>query len=58
MSVEGEKGKGSCFTIHLPLYDEKAERDQERNANRGSRSRGRGRSKTEGAESGARKHEG
>ena len=22
--VEGEKGKGACFTIHIPLYDEDA----------------------------------
>ena len=22
--VEGEKDKGACFTIHIPLYDEDA----------------------------------
>ena len=24
VQVEGEKGKGACFTIHIPLYDEDA----------------------------------
>ena len=26
VQVEGEKGKGACFTIHIPLYDEAAEK--------------------------------
>ncbi len=30
VQVDGKKGKGACFTIHLPLYDAAAERAQER----------------------------
>ena len=26
VQVEGEKGKGACFTIHIPLYDPEAEK--------------------------------
>ena len=26
VQVEGEKDKGACFTIHIPLYDEAAEK--------------------------------
>ena len=26
VQVEGEKGKGACFTIHIPLYDEEAQK--------------------------------
>ena len=26
VQVEGEKGRGACFTIHIPLYDEDAEK--------------------------------
>ena len=26
VQVEGEKGRGACFTIHIPLYDEGAEK--------------------------------
>ena len=30
VQVEGEKDKGACFTIHIPLYDENAEKHRER----------------------------
>lgn len=30
VQVEGEKGKGACFTIHIPLYDEARARAKER----------------------------
>ena len=30
VDVEGEKGKGSCFTIHIPLYSEARVRAKER----------------------------
>lgn len=26
VQVEGEKDRGACFTIHIPLYDEDAEK--------------------------------
>lgn len=47
VQVEGEKGKGACFTIHIPLYDAERARQAERAAARSSRqkqqkSRGRG----------------
>ena len=32
VQVEGRKGEGACFTIHIPLYDE---REQRRKNNRG-----------------------
>ena len=30
VQVEGEKGKGACFTIHIPLYDEERARAREK----------------------------
>lgn len=46
VQVEGEKGKGACFTIHIPLYDEERsramERDQARAAKRQNGRGGRG----------------
>ena len=46
VQVEGEKGKGACFTIHIPLYDEERsramERDQVRAAKRQNGRGGRG----------------
>lgn len=30
VQVEGEKDKGACFTIHIPLYDEDASKHRER----------------------------
>lgn len=30
VQVEGRKGEGACFTIHLPLYDESRQRGKER----------------------------
>lgn len=30
VQVEGEKGKGACFTIHIPLYDEDAQKRGDR----------------------------
>lgn len=40
VQVEGRKGEGACFTIHIPLYDERVERRKG--------SRGTGRIKIEG----------
>lgn len=38
VQVEGKKGEGSCFTIHVPLYDEEAAKAQEKKeANRRER---------------------
>lgn len=44
VSVEGEKGKGACFTIHLPLYEEPSSKDQEQKGAKGGRSRNKNRS--------------
>ena len=41
VQVEGEKGKGACFTIHIPLYDEERSKLNERNQQRGSSRQGR-----------------
>ena len=44
VQVEGRKGEGACFTIHIPLYDEQREqREQRRKANRQSGNRQTGR---------------
>ncbi|MCD8316846.1 MAG: HAMP domain-containing histidine kinase, partial [Eggerthellaceae bacterium] len=41
VQVEGEKGKGACFTIHIPLYNEQEvmqkEKEEARAARKGSR---------------------
>ena len=43
VQVEGEKGKGACFTIHIPLYDEERSRAMERDQARAAkRQNGRG----------------
>lgn len=35
VQVEGRKGEGACFTIHIPLYDEREQRRKaSRNASR------------------------
>ena len=33
VQVEGRKGEGACFTIHIPLYDPE-HREQRRKGNR------------------------
>ena len=41
VQVEGRKGEGACFTIHIPLYDERAERRRaSRSSGRASSGRG------------------
>lgn len=46
VQVEGEKGKGACFTIHIPLYDEERSKKQAKaaqaqaNRNRQKKTRG------------------
>ena len=30
VQVEGEKGKGACFTLHFPLYDEQRTRTNDK----------------------------
>lgn len=30
VQVQGEKGKGACFTIHIPLYNERKEKEKEK----------------------------
>lgn len=54
VQVEGEKGKGACFTIHIPLYDEERSRKQQasaqlrsaqRGGSRSSRQKGKGRNR-------------
>ena len=42
VQVEGEKGKGACFTIHIPLYDEKRSREMERSQAKAQRQSARG----------------
>ena len=37
VQVEGEKGEGACFTIHIPLYDPERARQAEKAAARGGR---------------------
>ena len=41
VQVEGRKGEGACFTIHIPLYDEKEQR--RKNARNTNRARGQSR---------------
>ena len=36
VQVEGEKGKGACFTIHIPLYDPEAARHKNRSGKKRS----------------------
>lgn len=37
VQVEGRKGEGSCFTIHIPLYDEQRVKEQKEKANSNGR---------------------
>ncbi len=37
VQVEGKKGEGSCFTIHVPLYDEQRVKEQKEKANSNGR---------------------
>ncbi len=34
VQVEGQKGQGACFTIHIPLYDEARAKEEERTQQR------------------------
>ena len=41
VQVEGRKGEGACFTINIPLYDEREQRREKRagkSTNKGARS--------------------
>ncbi len=37
VQVEGEKGEGSCFTVHIPLYDKPRDPDQRQSSARRQR---------------------
>lgn len=43
VQVEGEKGKGACFTIHIPLYDPAHSRPFDKNPSRNGSRKGKGR---------------